>query len=355
MIFPETDVVDVLKKLARLDDMVTPWSTFTHYQPRFCLIFRQMLGTNRGRAMIHSAFSMVTLASILSERHVVTEPTSIHHPLCQFLDALLASTLPAISEVFTTIDRCDLPPPAECLIQYLLTARNSKAMSSNLRRFVDVLMSSVRPFAEYNAPENYFTDIYVTYPTLKQSYYDAQGVALHPTLPFFQLIFRIAFHFPQAVDLLVNSGILSVISKLWLQGFPDFTAKPAPETQSLTSWPEIHRRNCMIITSLFVLGSLARHRPTIRNFADHILRLAKFSTGQALELHWDVATIEARVWDLRLTEFFPQGRVVKEVHPANSLPFFLMEVCVANCAVLGDYKGPEGAKRLWSVITGIIA
>ncbi|KAK7682314.1 hypothetical protein QCA50_014518 [Cerrena zonata] len=320
MLFPESVVIDVLRKLAKLDDMATPWSTFTHYQPRFCLVFRHLLENNRGRTVIHSSLSMATMVTLLTERHT-SGPTDSYLPLYRFFDALLASTLPAVPEVFSTIDRCDLPPPAECFVQYLLTTRNSKTMLFNLHKLVDVIMSFIRPFADNNPAENYITSIYNTYPALRTTHCDDRGVTLHPTLPFFQLAFRIAFHLPQAADLFINAGILNTIRKLWLQGFPDI-AEPFSETKVLIHWPEAHRRNCMIITSLFVLGSLARHHPSVREFANHMLRLAKISAGNILKLHWDVAMIEARVWNMRLTEFFPRGRVAKEVHPANSLPLF---------------------------------
>lgn len=354
LLFPENVVIDVLKKLARLDDMVTPWSTFTHYQPRFCLVFKQLLEDNRGRVMVHATLSMGTMAALLTERHTC-EPTDVYLPLYRFFDALLTSTLPAIPQVFVTIGRCELPPPAECFVQYLLTTRSPKTMLTNLRKLVDVIMSFVQAFADTIPFENYLSTLYGTYPALRTTHCDPHGVTLHPILPFFQLVFRIAFHLPQAADMFIHAGILGVIRKLWCQGFPDLRTEPLSETQVLINWPETHRRNCMVITSLLVLGSLARYHPSVRDFADHLLRRKKMSDGHVLKLHWDAAMIEARVWNMRLTEFFPQGRVAKEVHPANSLPFFLMETCVANCTLLEDYRGSDSGCQLWKTITGIIA
>lgn len=320
--FSRQDVVSLLSRLALLDDMRTPWRGSK--PSLFCLIFRELQRRTDGLDVVNSGFTLTSVASLLTRRHQVQSNLPIH----RFLDALIKS-ISSSSDVFSVLQDWDMPLAGQCFLQFILTSPHNK---DHTHFMVDYIMACIHAFVPRLSSELYRTVVLNNHPSLLEMRSSLVVSDMHPMLPFIRFASHLAFHSSLATDLFIETGVLHIISKLWLYGIPSPNA--VSPLNSPDDWKVFSagKNNDMRVACLLLLGAFIRHRPTIWEFVDYLL-------------YMQINVFCVPTIDARFPEMYPEDWTKHTVIPPLSL--FLTEACVANgVKINGNVTGVIG--RSWT-------
>jgi len=86
---------------------------------------------------------------------------------------------------------------------------------------------------------------------------------LHPIRPFILFAIHLSYYSEVAARLFIKNGILIILGRLWVHNFRDPRGP---------GWRGVLVQNDMRVGCLLFLGGLARHYPSAREMADHLLQ-----------------------------------------------------------------------------------
>ncbi|KAH8078416.1 hypothetical protein BXZ70DRAFT_961694 [Cristinia sonorae] len=220
--------------------------------------------------IFHDAFGLDDFCAVITPNNLSPHPHSLHHffnSLAAFSqnisrdgvhDETCAASYPDHEETYP-IDGAhshhscwDLPPFAQCLLQFLL-----RGGEADVLKVVDHIITFITPFAqEFPNPKD-INDAILHQPLVMKG-------DLHPTRPFLLFALHLAYHSELAARTFIGRGVLHSIGRLWVYDFcdPRGVGSRGAEVQ-----------NDMRVACLLFLGALTRHYPSAREMANHLLSL----------------------------------------------------------------------------------